>query len=186
MAIVNGTSTIYVTAKSKFYYDIERTQRLNDAIAELNREGKTIVNISDGPLDIMPYVGVVKCTITILWQVDTESDAHKAYLKECEERRAQQAANGSSSSGGCYIATCVYGSYNCPQVWTLRRYRDTTLSSTWYGRLFIRIYYAISPSVVKYLGHIKWLRGIWKQWLDKKVATLNSMGVDNSPYSDPK
>ena len=184
MAIVNGTSTVFVTGRNQFEYDIERTQRLNAAIAELNRQGKTIVNISDGPIDVLPYLGNMKCTITILWQVDTESDVHKAYLKECEEQKAQQASKG--STGGCYIATCVYGNYDCPQVWTLRRYRDTTLSSTWYGRLFIRIYYVISPLVVKYFGHTKWLRSIWKKQLDKKVTMLNSRGVDNSPYNDPK
>ena len=26
------------------------------------------------------------------------------------------------SKGGCYIATAVYGSYDCPQVWTLQRF----------------------------------------------------------------
>lgn len=25
-----------------------------------------------------------------------------------------------AEKNGCYIATCVYGSYDCPQVWTLR------------------------------------------------------------------
>ena len=30
------------------------------------------------------------------------------------------------SDSGCYIATCVYGSYDCPQVQTLRRFRDDT------------------------------------------------------------
>ena len=28
---------------------------------------------------------------------------------------------------------CIYGSYDCPEVWTLRRYRDKFLSETWYG-----------------------------------------------------
>ncbi|MFR9028073.1 MAG: DUF2726 domain-containing protein [Clostridium sp.] len=28
---------------------------------------------------------------------------------------------------GCYIATAVYGSYDCPQVWVLRRFRDQIL-----------------------------------------------------------
>jgi hypothetical protein len=51
-----------------------------------------------------------------------------------------------TSSGGCYVATAVYGSYDCPQVWTLRRYRDNQLAKTWYGRLFIHTYYAISPT----------------------------------------
>lgn len=47
------------------------------------------------------------------------------------------------SNSGCYIATYVYGSYDCPQVWTLRRFRDYTLHETWYGRAFIKCYYAI-------------------------------------------
>lgn len=38
------------------------------------------------------------------------------------------ASNSSpSSNNGCYIATCVYGSYDCPQVWILRRFRDDIL-----------------------------------------------------------
>ncbi len=41
---------------------------------------------------------------------------------------------------GCYVATAVYGSYDCPEVWTLRRYRDNTLAETWYGRVFIKLY----------------------------------------------
>ena len=45
-----------------------------------------------------------------------------------------------SNPGGCYVATAVYGSYDCPEVWTLRRYRDFELASTWYGRAFIRTY----------------------------------------------
>ena len=32
--------------------------------------------------------------------------------------------SNSGNTGGCYVATCIYGSYDCPQVWTLRRYRD--------------------------------------------------------------
>lgn len=36
-------------------------------------------------------------------------------------------------TGGCYVATAVYGSYDCPQVWTLRRFRDNTLAATWYS-----------------------------------------------------
>lgn len=34
----------------------------------------------------------------------------------------------------CYVATAVYGSYDCPEVWTLRRFRDFALDETWYGR----------------------------------------------------
>lgn len=85
---------------------------------------------------------------------------------------------------GCYIATCVYGSYNCPQVWTLRRYRDITLAKTWFGRTFIKIYYAISPTIVEWFGNADWFKKMWKLKLDRIVANLNYNGVDNTPYDD--
>lgn len=86
--------------------------------------------------------------------------------------------------GGCYVATAVYGSYNCPQVWTLRRYRDDTLAKTWYGRLFIRAYYAISPVLVKCFGHRKWVIKLWRGMLDKLVAVLQTKGYESTPYED--
>lgn len=85
---------------------------------------------------------------------------------------------------GCYVATCVYGSYDCPQVWTLRRYRDETLGSTWYGRLFIRFYYAVSPTLVKWFGKTKWFKKLWKSKLDHMVAKLQQEGVEDTPYQD--
>lgn len=86
--------------------------------------------------------------------------------------------------GGCYVATAVYGSYDCPQVWTLRRFRDNTLSKTWYGRAFIRVYYAISPMLVKWFGHSKWFVSFWKGKLDKMVAKLQAKGFASTPYED--
>ena len=90
----------------------------------------------------------------------------------------------SKRSGGCYVATCVYGSYDCPQVWTLRRFRDNTLASTWYGRAFIRIYYAVSPTLVNWFGHTAWLKNLWRSKLDNLVKKLRAEGVENTPYSD--
>ncbi|MFR6096121.1 MAG: CFI-box-CTERM domain-containing protein [Dysosmobacter welbionis] len=59
---------------------------------------------------------------------------------------------------GCYIATAVYGSYDCPQVWTLRRFRDHTLAASWYGRTFLHAYYAVSPTLVKWFGRTAWFQ----------------------------
>ena len=91
-----------------------------------------------------------------------------------------------SKSGGCYVATAVYGSYDCPQVWTLRRYRDYTLAETWYGRAFIKIYYAISPSLVKWFGHTEWFKKMWQGKLDRMVEKLQASGVESTPYNDRK
>ena len=90
----------------------------------------------------------------------------------------------SLSSGACYIATSVYGSYNCPQVWTLRRFRDNTLAESWYGRTFIRIYYAISPTLLKWFGKSKWFTKLWKLILDCLIANLNKNGISDMPYDD--
>ena len=89
-----------------------------------------------------------------------------------------------AKSGGCYVATAVYGSYDCPQVWTLRRFRDYKLAATWYGRLFIRAYYAVSPTVVKLFGKTEWFNHFWKARLDKMVATLQEQGYEDIPYND--
>lgn len=85
---------------------------------------------------------------------------------------------------GCYVATAVYGSYDCPEVWTLRRFRDNILAETWYGRAFIKIYYAISPTIVKWFGHAKWFNHMWRGALDRMVDKLQSNGVESTPYED--
>ena len=99
----------------------------------------------------------------------------------------QQYGGGSdpgSGGGSCYVATAVYGSYDCPEVWTLRRYRDYTLAESWYGRAFIRTYYAISPTLVRWFGKTEWFRNLCKPKLDRMVKRLNMEGVENSPYHD--
>ncbi|MCD8087709.1 MAG: hypothetical protein LUE22_03860 [Oscillospiraceae bacterium] len=85
---------------------------------------------------------------------------------------------------GCYVATCVYGSYDCPQVWTLRRFRDNTLAQTRPGRCFIHIYYAISPTIVKWFGNTGWFQRMWRGVLNRIVAKLQHKGVKNTPYKD--
>ena len=90
------------------------------------------------------------------------------------------------SSGGCYVATAVYGSYDCPEVWTLRRFRDNILAQNFFGRLFIHLYYSISPTIVRLFGKNVWFKNMWKPVLDKKVKELNNNGIDNSPYCDRK
>ena len=118
-----------------------------------------------------------------------EKDGLRVATKdEIASRQSSAPRRGSSaprSTGtGCYIATAVYGSYDCPQVWTLRRYRDYTLAASWHGRLFINAYYAISPMLVRWFGNTKWFVSLWKPQLDRIVKRLNRKGIMNSPYSD--
>ena len=135
----------------------------------------------DGNKSSIPH----KCT-----NQTTQSNAYELYGKnECRygygtTKSCQAYAGNSSSSGGCYIATAVYGSYNCPQVWLLRRYRDYGLARCILGRLFIRAYYAISPTLVKWFGNNKFFKNLWREVLDCKVQQLRNMGIEDTPYVD--
>ncbi len=97
---------------------------------------------------------------------------------------ASDAGPIATKKSGCYIATCVYGSYDCPEVWTLRRYRDNSLASSKPGRAFIRVYYATSPTIVKIFGKTECFKRLWRKILDKKVKSLRENGYEDTPYND--
>ena len=112
-------------------------------------------------------------------------DIMKGYIEKIKKYNPDyKAPEFEQSQGGCYVATAVYGSYDCPEVWTLRRFRDNTLDSTWYGRLFIKTYYAISPTLVKWFGNTAWFKNFWRGKLDKMVSELRERGVESTPYKD--
>ncbi len=89
-----------------------------------------------------------------------------------------------SNSGGCYVATSIYGSYDCPEVWTLRRFRDYTLAKTYVGRMLIKLYYATSPKLVKWFGEYYIFKLILKPILDRFVGILKNKGYESTPYID--
>ncbi len=106
--------------------------------------------------------------------------------EEIEQKTAniQNSGVNTNKSGGCYVATCVYGSYDCPQVWTLRRFRDEILANSFFGRLFIKTYYAVSPTFVNLFGNQEWFHKLFKSPLDRLVKKLQEKGIDNTPYQD--
>lgn len=85
---------------------------------------------------------------------------------------------------GCYVATAVYGSYDCPELWTLRRFRDYRLAETVMGRAFIKTYYAISPTLVRWFGETRWFKNMWRGTLDRMVKKLQDEGMESTPYKD--
>ena len=109
-------------------------------------------------------------------------DMHESYMHM--QAMSGKSSGGGGSGGGCYVATAVYGSYDCPEVWVLRRFRDFTLASSALGRGFIRVYYAVSPGLVKRFGGAKWFRRLWKKPLDGLVQRLKDSGVEDTAYVD--
>ena len=78
----------------------------------------------------------------------------------------------------------MYGSYDCPQVWTLRRFRDGVLGKNIFGRLFIKAYYAVSPALVSAFGNCTVFKRACRRILDRLVDILQRKGIDSSRYFD--
>jgi hypothetical protein len=61
-------------------------------------------------------------------------------------------AGGGGGGGGCFIATAAYGSYDAPDVVTLRAFRDYCLMTNTPGRAFVRWYYRHSPAAADFIA----------------------------------
>lgn len=96
----------------------------------------------------------------------------------------QNVHSSKTSTEGCYIATSVYGSYECPEVWVLRRFRDLVLKQSIFGRVFVHSYYAISPVVLRNFGNCKFFKYMFKKVLDKLVVYLKNNGLEDTKYYD--
>lgn len=72
----------------------------------------------------------------------------------------------------CYIATMAYGSYDAPEVMVLRRFRDEKLLTNWWGKAFVKFYYATSPHLVKLLKNVGWVNSLIRKILDKFILRL--------------
>lgn len=81
-------------------------------------------------------------------------------------------SNKKSNSSGCYIATMAYGDYEHPKVLILRKYRDEILLHSILGRLFVKIYYFVSPKIVFVLRDQKSVNYFFRIILDRFVSTL--------------
>lgn len=109
-------------------------------------------------------------------------DGYAHYMLAFDE--SNKGGGGGPKKDGCYIATAVYGSYDCPEVWTLRRFRDYQLKQTALGSAFVRCYYATSPTLVKWFGGVNWLKRLVRHPLDRLVTSLKAEGVEDTPYND--
>ncbi|CDC44157.1 cold-shock DNA-binding domain protein [Firmicutes bacterium CAG:449] len=50
--------------------------------------------------------------------------------------------------------------------------------------MFIKVYYAISPTLVKWFGNKDWFRKPIKRILNKKIDKLAEKGYEDTPYND--
>lgn len=74
---------------------------------------------------------------------------------------------------GCFIATACYGDYNAKEVLVLRQFRDEKLLKTSFGKLFVQLYYFVSPSLAAIISKSNFLRKfIRKYFLQPIISKL--------------
>ncbi len=164
------------------------TQKDTNTAQKYFSEADKLIQDYRGTVGYSDYEFSVLSDITqeeIIKQAQLGEYHSKFYKARKNSKQITQPTNSNnSSSGGCYVATCIYGSYDCPEVWTLRRFRDNILSKNFFGRQFIKLYYATSPTAVRLFGNQLWFHKLFKSPLDKLVAKLQNIGVENTPYND--
>ena len=200
-AMLSLTDSEYFKREQKFKVLNKSISVINDYFEDTDEDKESVLRKISSAIEKMYTVNFVYGTGTNqpiqagrTYTIKLENSVRAAFLTELKQIKEAHsdlayideliAKNSEQKSAGCYVATCVYGSYDCPQVWTLRRYRDNTLAKTWYGRAFIKTYYAISPTLVKWFGNTAWFKKMWQPKLDRMVKRLNNEGVENSPYQD--
>lgn len=177
--IKNVTESLVRSYLSRCYATYEALFKIGDTVEEIFAENEQICKLAVKPWK----VAISNAQIT---RHDVEGlDIYVEKIKKYDASYIKpETSSPQTKSGGCYVATAVYGSYDCPEVWTLRRFRDYTLAETWYGRAFVYTYYAISPTLVKWFGKTDWFKNLWKPMLDRMVEDLQNKGVENTPYND--
>lgn len=126
------------------------------------------------PLDHCPKCNVLLCG------VKCEACGYVGGKQEFIDRGHRCPKCGSSvkipaaASSGCFVATAVYGDYECSQVMILRRFRDEILEKSRWGRNFITFYYQNGPSWAQMVKRRPWFSFIIRKCLDLFVKLLDT------------
>ncbi len=88
--------------------------------------------------------------------------------------RAQRRYYRSRRKDSCFIAIAAYGSSMVTELDLLRTWRDIELSSMYIGRIFIGIYYRLSPPIARFIEERDVLRMIVRTLLIIPIAILKN------------
>jgi hypothetical protein len=80
-------------------------------------------------------------------------------------------------TGGCFIATAVYGSPIAPEVIVFRGFRDDVLLRSLPGRIGISLYYLLSPPLASFIGKRPLIRRMTNAVLLQPILFVLKRGV---------
>mgnify|MGYP001377464751 CR=1 FL=1 len=76
------------------------------------------------------------------------------------------------SFSDCFIATAVYNDPSCFEVRALRNFRDNTLLNYDVGKMFVTLYYKLSPAIAEWLKGKPMLSKTIRRCLDQLIKIL--------------
>lgn len=82
-------------------------------------------------------------------------------------------AQKSNNNSNCFIATACYKDLYSEEVIAFRKFRDEVLKTSMLGRIFIKVYYTLSPLVFEFIYKNHKVSSIIKKGLDKVYKYLN-------------
>lgn len=90
-----------------------------------------------------------------------------------EAQNKNNYSGNNQNSSSCFIATLCYQDNDCYEVRMFRKWRDENLNNHSLGKLFIKVYYKISPTITKKLESFpKTVSVIKKVFLDRILESI--------------
>lgn len=85
--------------------------------------------------------------------------------------------NFENKSSDCFIATAAYSTSLHPDLDTFRKFRDRSLLTNPWGRLFVSVYYQIGPQIAQYVNHSLYAKKIVRLLLEKLASFMRSRQI---------
>ncbi len=101
---------------------------------------------------------------------DKELTKNERYCFDCEQDISE--VIDKEESPRCFIATAAYGSASIYEVQVLRNFRDDFLENNFFGRIFISIYYKVSPPIARFIEGKEFLKKILRKALNPIVRLI--------------
>lgn len=146
------------------------TEALTNLITDRYTAISNLKSAVSGALSVSKQLG----ELDMVPELRTKYNQNHSTLKSISSQLSSSRSSSSSSSGGggCYIATMAYGSYEHPQVLELRKFRDEMLSKSIAGRNLIKIYYRLSPKLVKFLRGNTLINSLIRKMLNQVIKYI--------------
>lgn len=134
---------------------------------------KAMQNLSDtdkNVLEIIQQKGAIEAALFYLKANNIDAKEKGALENAQKYVQGLSKSFGVKEKTGCFIATTCYGDYNAPEVLILRNYRDKKLLTKYYGKIFVKIYYATSPYLANKISKSDILKKAVRLYLLKPIV----------------